>query len=176
MRKVLWAGLVALVVGAVLYGSHRSVSAYEVRAQAAEQYAVREQARIVQLQESLTVLARQQAIVHTRVIRLTDSIRVVDENQPPADTCRPNLAIRDAVIAAQGQELDIATSRIISQNLVILVQMRVIDTLWATLHARPRPSRFVPRNLGLGLVVGVDLTGAVRVGVGLSINIGGIRL
>lgn len=118
-------------------------------------------------------LAAVRARVQTIVVRRTDSVRVVDSISPPPPDCAPNLAARDSVIASQRRELALDDQLLGSQEVALGALQRITDSLRVTLQTRPHRSLFLGRNLSAGFYYDPI---SQRAGIGLSLNLGGIRL
>ena len=159
------------VVGADFIG--RSTSRWEQRVIAAEARADSTQARVDSLQHTVDSLATVKAKVHRVVVVRRDSIRIVDSLSPPPVACGPNLAIRDSTIAAQDRELRTDEQIIAAQRAALVALQGTTDSLRVVLRARPGRSLFVGRNLSVGAYYDPVTQ---RAGVGVSINLGGIRL
>lgn len=151
----------------------RSTSHWEERVVAAEIRADSAQIFVDSLRHAVDSLAAVKAREHRIVVVRRDSIRIVDSVLPPPAACDPNLTIRDSTIAAQDRELRTAGQIIEAQRVALYALQGTVDTLRAVLRARPGRSPFVGRNLSVGVYYDPITQ---RAGVGVSVNIGGIRL
>jgi hypothetical protein len=163
----------ALVAAVVLAYPLLRMSAFEKRAQRAEAASavLSEQARELQhVADSLAHLAPD-----TVVQRLTKYVYKIDSINPPPDTCRPNLAARDSLLAAlRGKKTADSlsfTGALAAERAANAALTAANDTLSRALAARPRLNpviSFGPRA-EVGVWVGFDKTIQPRLGVGISI-------
>lgn len=184
-------GIAAAIVGAAVLGVFlgyrgltRRAESFEAAAQRATavNHVLQEAARrdSVRLDSLQRLAARHQ---HTIEI---DSVLIVrvDSLTRPDSTCLPALAARDRLINDQKSLI-----RDLRDQLAVVSTQRdeyreAADTLQKALDVRPkRFTRFLGPNIGLGGAIGLDpiatLAGkplALRVTVGLTINLGGIHL
>jgi len=129
-------GVVALL-GLLALSYHRS-SEFERRAQAAEEFAAAQKKANAVLALDLRDALKRAEHRDSVIARDTRDVRDVDLTNPPPDTCAPNLAARDRLIADQRNQiadLYIATARARQME----ANSRVAaDSLREALRKRPR--------------------------------------
>lgn len=161
---------VALAIGAGTFGrlQYRKAVAFEERSRLALAHE-----RNAQVQVDLLEDALRKARANTA--RASARVAAVDAANPPDTSCAPNLAARDAVIQSQASEIFFQAGQI------DLLQTSK-DELRRALEARPKVyPRFVGPHISLGVFVGAvgvraDGRPAFGAGVGISVNVLGIRL
>ncbi len=120
----------------------------------------------------------------TVVIRLKALVAHVDSVNPVPDTCLPNIAARDAIIAQQDTLIFVLRQTLVFARVTIGGLTEANRVLEEALASRPHLfSRLNGPGIGLGAGIGVDpiavLQGkplALRATIGLTIQLGGIKL
>ena len=174
--------LTVMVLGFLAHLAFKRAETFERRAQRAETVAALLRPQIDSLQASVDSLQRVTTRRDTVIKVLRHNVFVIDSLSPPPDTCRPNLAARDSVIAEQGRQVEDLTQALHSERRANILLRQALDSALAALAVRPKYfPRFLGPNLGLGVAVGVDPTTILKhpqpeVRIGISLNIMGIRL
>jgi len=181
MKPREWVLVVAALALAIIGGSigscqYRRAVRFEVAAQLAEGHARNAQVQ-VDLERDRANRFEAQAAKRDTVIRtVTVQVAAVDALHPPDSSCAPNLAVRDTLIALQAAQISDLHSQTVAQAGAINLLQASNDELRRVLASRPKAyPRFVGSNIGVGVFVGY--CGARPcVGVGVSVNLGSIRL
>ncbi|MGI0149163.1 MAG: hypothetical protein ACREDF_06500, partial [Thermoplasmata archaeon] len=122
--------------------------------------------------DSIASLAgRTDTIVRTLRVR----IAVVDSLNPVPDTCLPNLAVRDSLIASQALEIAQWRELAGARAAMLALALGARDSLRDALASRPRPliagiGLSLPK-IGLGAFAGVCGDGRACVGVGIVLRV-----
>lgn len=178
MRYVGWvvAAVVLAVVGTPFLKIKTAAHRWEQRAAAAESLAVvaaeQSAAARAEADSFARLAARQDTVVRWRVRR----VAMVDSIHPPAADCLPNLGERDALIAAQQDQIETLQQETLARGRALTILQGSHDNLQRTLAARPRPSAFHGPSIGVGAFIGVCADGQPCVGVGLTLNLLGRKL
>jgi hypothetical protein len=181
MKPREWVLVVAAIAVAIIAGNigscyHKRAVAFEARAQLAEDRAANAQVLVDLAQDEAAhyqrLVARRDTVIRTVTVR----VAVVDSLQPPDSACAPNLAVRDTLIVTQAAQIsDLHNQTMVQAGAIMLLQASK-DELQRALASRPKVyPRILGPNIGLGIFVGYC---GVRpcVGVGATINVGGVRL
>lgn len=163
-------------VAARLHSLAIANSAFEQRAVAAENLARQTHDSVVVLHAQADSLKRVADRQRATIAARKRQVQATDSLSPPPLACAPNLAARDSVIAAQDREIATLTNRADLAEHVGELEAASIDTLRAALAARPHPTVFVGKTLEVGAALGFDETGRLHLVVGLTVNLGGIKL
>lgn len=148
------AGGVILLVVLLAYSYHRS-SGFEQRAVNAERFATDQKHANEILNDQLTDALKRVAHRDTTIVHDSIAVAAIDSASPPSDSCKPNLAARDHLIADQkDQILDLQTALARAREMQVNSQ-RSADSSLAALKSRPH--NLV--NLGF-LKVGMPKLGA----------------
>lgn len=166
-------GVVTAVMLAVR--SRNVASRWEQRAVAAESLAVQQS----QYADSISRVADRVATLaasRDTVIRWkTTRIVVVDSVSPPPPDCEPNLAARDSLISTLQDQVQAREAEAMLRALAIVALRGSHDSLLAVVRSRPHPSAFHGPSIALGAFGGWCIDRPC-VGVGVTLNVGGIRL
>jgi len=96
---------IAVIGGVIAYAAHRAAQ-YEEALRRAEQYDDSVRVEIARLRLQRDSLRAQADRRDTVIVRQVKEVAAIDLSNPPPDTCRPNLAARDALLATQGAQID----------------------------------------------------------------------
>lgn len=175
-RALAWVGAAALA--AVTIWALTSRSGFEDRARDAEAFAADQRRNQRVLEDEIARLTGRVRQRDTVILERAEAVREADSTNPPPDTCRPNLAARDALIAEQAAQIaDLKSLDSVNARLRRdLVAAR--DSLAAALGSRPRGLRLWVVDIGPpvpGAFAGVGLNGRPTAGVGITlpVRIGG---
>lgn len=177
MRKH-WPWLVAIALAVWGAWSYASRIEYERRARSAERFAADRSKQIAVLDDEMARLVRASVKRDTVILERAKEVQRVDVLNPPPDTCRANLAVRDSLIADQGSQIENYRSQIENTVRARALLEASRDTLAAALAARSKGLLRLPfLEIGkpaIGPFVGMCGSGTCAgIGVVLPIRIGG---
>ena len=150
--------------------------AFEARAVAADARATAAQVVADSFKAIAKVAKASAAHRDTIIVHDTAAIDSVDRAHPADTSCVPNLAVRDSTIHDQAAQIGDLKTVAEAQIGALAALQTSKDDLQHTLDTRPKLyPRFVGPNIGLGAFLGYCGTHLCG-GVGLTVNIGSVRL